>query len=234
MRANRTARPSSGGHRWCPWRPGRASVAEPPRSRWQPTLASVLIWLVATLLAPATALALAAAAAPGATAVSEGWRPQGPLTGTSAEPLPAVRVPPLLPPVAGPLVRGFEAPAGPFGPGHRGVDLAATLGAAVRAPAPGRVAFAGSVAGTVWLSVQVAPGVVVTFGPLRALVDAGGQHVATGTQVAELAPGHGSPGHPITLHLSLRVDGEYMDPFPWLTGFGRPRLAPLFEPGGPH
>ncbi|HZD69476.1 MAG TPA: M23 family metallopeptidase, partial [Actinomycetes bacterium] len=135
--------------------------------------------------------------------------------------------------VAGPPVRGFEALAGPFGPGHRGVDLAGAPGAAVLAPAAGRVLFAGSVAGTQWVSIEVAPGVVATLGPLRAPAVAG-RWVAARTRVADLAPGHGGAEHPTTLHLGLRVDGVYVDPLPWLTGFGRPRLAPLAEPGGPH
>jgi murein DD-endopeptidase MepM/ murein hydrolase activator NlpD len=195
----------------------------------------MLIWLVAALLAPPTALALAAAAgAPDAVAVSAGAWSRQPIAGPAAEPSPTPRVPPLRPPVAGPVVRGFEAPANPFGPGHRGVDLAAAPGAAVRAPAPGRVTFAGGVAGTAWASIEVAPGVVATFGPLRTLLVARGQHVTAGAQVADLAPGHGSPGHPVTLHLGVRIDGQYVDPLPWLTGFGRPRLAPLLEPGGPH
>ncbi len=52
--------------------------------------------------------------------------------------------------------------------------------------------------------------------------------------MAELAPGHSGGGHTTTLHLGLRVDGVYVDPLPWLTGFASPRLAPLREPGGPH
>ena len=48
------------------------------------------------------------------------------------------RVPDLWMPVAGPLVRGFDARAGPFGPGHRGIDIAAPVGELVRAPARGR------------------------------------------------------------------------------------------------
>jgi murein DD-endopeptidase MepM/ murein hydrolase activator NlpD len=143
-------------------------------------------------------------------------------------------VPPLWLPLAGPLVRGYEVRAGPFGPGHRGVDLAGAPGALVRAPAAGRVVFAGRVAATTWVSIRVAPGVVVTLGPLRALAVATGQRVAAGTRVADLAPGHGTADVPVALHLGLRVDGTYVDPLPWLTGFGRPRLAPLRDPGGPH
>src|SRR5689334_7739906 len=45
------------------------------------------------------------------------------------------------------VVRGFEPPDSPYGPGHRGVDLAGALGQPVLAIGPGRVAFAGSVGG---------------------------------------------------------------------------------------
>jgi murein DD-endopeptidase MepM/ murein hydrolase activator NlpD len=195
-----------------------------------PTLALVLLWLAAALVAPPAALALGAAdglpAADG-TKAADGPRAE-PGRGTHA------RVPPLRLPVQGPLVRGYEAPAGPYGAGHRGVDFAATPGAPVLAPAAGTVVFAGSVAGTVWVSLQLAPGVLVTLGPLRSPTVAKDQRVAGGTRIAGLAPGHGSAGHPTTLHLGLRLDGVYVDPLPWLTGLGRPRLAPLLEPGGPH
>ena len=50
-------------------------------------------------------------------------------------------------PVAGAVVRPFDAPRSRFGAGHLGVDLAATRGAAVRAAGAGVVSFAGSVAG---------------------------------------------------------------------------------------
>lgn len=145
------------------------------------------------------------------------------------------RVPSLRPPVDGPLVRGFEQLAGPFGPGHRGVDFGALPGAPVRAPATGRVTFAGPVAGTTWVSVEVAPAVLVTLGPLRAVEVAAGRAVAAGARLGRLERGHAtsSPGG-AGLHLGLRVDGVYVDPLPWLAGLQRPRLAPLSEPGGPH
>ena len=65
-------------------------------------------------------------------------------------------------PVAGAVVRGFDPRAGPYGPGHRGIDIAASEGAI----AWGKVVFAGPVAGTTWVSLLVAPGVRVTLGPL--------------------------------------------------------------------
>jgi len=147
----------------------------------------------------------------------------------------APRVPALRPPVDGPLVRGFEEAAGPFGPGHRGVDFGAVPGLPVRAPASGRVTFAGPVAGTTWVTIQVAPAVLVTLGPLRTLEASVGQATTTGDRLGTLASGHASPDPSVAaLHLGLRVHGTYIDPLPWLAGLARPRLAPLSEPGGPH
>lgn len=62
---------------------------------------------------------------------------------------------PWQPPVT-PIVveRPFVAPAGPYGPGHRGVDLRADPGTVVRAPASGVVRVAGRVAGKAVLSIE--------------------------------------------------------------------------------
>jgi hypothetical protein len=168
------------------------------------------------------------------------------------------RVPHLWMPVAGPLVRGFDARAGPFGPGHRGIDIAAPAGEVVRAPAAGRVVFAGPVAGTTWVSLLVAPGVLVTLGPvLDPTVTAG--RVRARSPLGLVGPGHGAPsasrappsdgsdptgpgGTPgsavgvptreATLHLSVRVDGTYVDPLAYLVDRPRARLARLLSSGG--
>jgi murein DD-endopeptidase MepM/ murein hydrolase activator NlpD len=102
------------------------------------------------------------------------------------------------------------------------VDLRAPAGTAVAAPAAGTVGFAGRVAGTAWVSLLVAPGVVVTVGPLLQPAVAAGERVAALAVVGRLAAGHGG-----AVHLSLRVDGDYMDPLPWLIDRPRARLAPL-------
>jgi murein DD-endopeptidase MepM/ murein hydrolase activator NlpD len=152
--------------------------------------------------------------------------PPAPAEAPPGEPPPAAaagrRVPALRLPVRGTVVRGFEAPAGPYGPGHRGVDLSAPVGTPVAAPAAGTVTFAGRVAGSAWVSLLVAPGVVATVGPLRDPAVAAGERVAALALVGRLAAGHGG-----AVHLSLRVDGGYVDPLPWLVDRPRPRLAPL-------
>jgi murein DD-endopeptidase MepM/ murein hydrolase activator NlpD len=169
--------------------------------------------------AAVAALALAIALAPVPPAPAKAPPAAAPV---QAAPAPDPRVPPLRLPVRGRLVRGFEAPAGPYGPGHRGVDLAAPVGTPVAAPAAGTVGFAGRVAGASWVSMLVAPGVVVTVGPLLAPAVAAGERVAALSPVGRLAAGHGGG-----VHLSLRVDGVYLDPLPWLVDRPRARLAPL-------
>jgi len=171
------------------------------------------------------------------------------------------RVPGLWMPVTGAVVRGFDARAGPYGPGHRGIDISAPVGATVRAPAAGRVEFAGPVAGTIWVSLLVAPGVRVTLGPLLDPVTAG--RVLSRAPLGRVGPGHragptdgagsnedagsaegvgsgndaGSSGGAgseswASLHLSVRVDGVYVDPLAYLVDRPRPRLASLPTPGG--
>src|SRR5262245_35804164 len=54
-----------------------------------------------------------------------------------------------------PVLRGWEPPATVYGPGHRGVDVAASAGEPVRAVAAGRVFFAGRVAGRGVVSVAL-------------------------------------------------------------------------------
>lgn len=109
------------------------------------------------------------------------------------------------------VTRPFEAPASPYGPGHRGVDLAGAPGAIVRAAGAGVVVFAGLVAGRPVVSVAHPGGLRTTYEPVDPSV-AGGEAVARGSPIGTLLPGH--PGCPAAacLHWGLRRGEAYLDP----------------------
>jgi murein DD-endopeptidase MepM/ murein hydrolase activator NlpD len=130
------------------------------------------------------------------------------------------------------VLAGFVAPAGPFAAGHRGVDLAATVGQPVLAPGGGTVAFAGSVAGKPVVSIDHPGGLRTTYEPVLTEVRAG-DRVATGTPVGRVAA---TPGHclPVTcLHWGLRTGPAlegYRDPLS-LLGRLPVRLLPVWAAG---
>ena len=133
---------------------------------------------------------------------------------------------PLTPPHR--VVRPFDAPSSPYGPGHRGVDLAAPAGAPVLASAAGVVVFAGPVAGRGVVSVDHPNGLRTTYEPIVPAVKTGARVVA-GTVLGHLRPGHaGCPG--ACLHWGVRRGEEYLDPLS-LVSTGRVRLLPWEEAG---
>lgn len=114
-------------------------------------------------------------------------------------------------PVPGRVVRPFVAPRTVYGPGHRGVDLAAAPGTTVVAPGAGRVAFAGPVAGGLHVVVDHGSGRETSLSFLSTVAVRRGETVAQG-QVVGTAGGTG-PEHALgVLHLGLRVHGVYVDP----------------------
>ncbi|MFD8422039.1 peptidoglycan DD-metalloendopeptidase family protein [Streptomyces sp. NPDC059466] len=132
-----------------------------------------------------------------------------------------------------PVLRAWQPPATPYGRGHRGVDLAATQGAPVRSVAPGRVSFAGRVAGHGAVSVELAgtgdPPLRTTFTPVRATVKKGDE-VTAGEVLGTLEP---DDSHCPTscLHWGLLRDRTYLDPLsllpPWLLHHAPSRLLPV-------
>jgi murein DD-endopeptidase MepM/ murein hydrolase activator NlpD len=130
-------------------------------------------------------------------------------------------------PVIGELVvtRPFEAPANPFGPGHRGVDLAGSPSSAVLAAGDGVVAFAGMVAGRPVVSIDHADGLRTTYEPVDPSV-AAGQAVARGSRIGVLAAGHPGCTAAACLHWGLRHGETYLDPLSLLRP-PRVRLLPL-------
>ncbi|WP_190039157.1 M23 family metallopeptidase [Streptomyces fructofermentans] len=131
------------------------------------------------------------------------------------------------------VARGWEPPATVYGRGHRGVDLAAAPGAAVRAVAPGRVSFAGRVAGRGVVSVELTgtgdPPLRTTYEPVRATAERGAR-VAAGEVVGVLEPTGSHCGGPC-LHWGLRRADAYADPLSLLParrlGLGPSRLLPV-------
>jgi murein DD-endopeptidase MepM/ murein hydrolase activator NlpD len=128
------------------------------------------------------------------------------------------------------VVARFQRPASRYAAGHRGVDLAGHVGQAVRTALPGRVTYAGRLAGR---------GVVVvshgtrrtTYEPVAAAVRVG-QRLAAGAVIGHLEL-FGSHCFPRTcLHWGL-IEGRehYLDPLT-LLGVAPVRLLPLLGGSG--
>ena len=139
---------------------------------------------------------------------------------------PAARV--FVWPLAGaPVVVGpFDPPAEPWLPGHRGVDLAGTLGQPVYAAGAGTVSFAGHVAGTGVVSITHPDGLRTTYEPVAASVRTG-DRVAIGTPIGTIDARlwHCPSGPAACLHWGLIRGGVYLDPL-MLLGLGQVRLYP--------
>ncbi|MFB9313846.1 murein hydrolase activator EnvC family protein [Nocardioides plantarum] len=184
--------------------PGGGVTAAPTRPL---RLAVVVLVVLGTLLSALLGLPVAS----GATGGPQGSDPVG---GWPLAPEPEV-------------VAGFDPPDSPYGSGHRGVDLGGSPGQPVRSALPGRVSYAGPLAGR---------GVVVvdhgttrtTYQPVRATVSVG-DTVASGAPIGTLQlPGsHCFPR--ACLHWGW-IEGAdtYLDPLR-LVGSGPVRLLPLWR-----
>jgi murein DD-endopeptidase MepM/ murein hydrolase activator NlpD len=114
-------------------------------------------------------------------------------------------------PVVGPVIRGFEEPSGPYGSGHRGIDIVAPPGTPMRAAQGGVVAFAGSVGGYLFISIDHPDGVRTTYSWVSAIAVGKGQRVNRGEVIG--LTGHGHPDEDLAhLHFGARVDTTYIDP----------------------
>lgn len=124
----------------------------------------------------------------------------------------------------GPTIHeGFDPPDMPWGSGHRGIDLAGSIGQLVSAVDDGTVTFAGVVAGR--------GVVVVSHGEIRSTYEPVTSTVTRGDLVSAGQPigllqgvqSHCQPA--VCLHLGARLGNEYIDPEP-LLGFPEIRLKP--------
>jgi murein DD-endopeptidase MepM/ murein hydrolase activator NlpD len=124
------------------------------------------------------------------------------------------------------VVRRFEPPPTPYDSGHRGVDLAGTMGQAVRAALAGTVGFAGSIGGKPVVTV-LHGGRRTTYEPVVASVEPG-QAVGTGDVLGRLTltDSHCFPA--ACLHWGLIRGEDYLDPLT-LVGSEPVRLLPLWR-----
>ncbi|TCC61840.1 M23 family metallopeptidase [Kribbella pittospori] len=122
------------------------------------------------------------------------------------------------------VVRGFELPAKPWLPGHRGVDLTGSPGQPVRAATSGTVTYAGQLAGRGVVAVSHGAR-RTTYEPVVPAVTVG-TPVTTTTVIGHLS-GAGSHCSPATcLHWGLVEGKRYLNPLTLLPD--RPvRLLPL-------
>jgi hypothetical protein len=144
------------------------------------------------------------------------------------------------PPVAGPVAQRFDLGRNPFEGGrHRGIDLRARPGAAVRAPCVGRVVVAGRIGRSGGVVTVLCGPWRVSHLPLAAIAVREGARVAAGTRLGTLARGHAHAG----LHVGVRRDGErfgYVDPLRFFgvepaapPPLGRAPRSPRRRPGPP-
>jgi murein DD-endopeptidase MepM/ murein hydrolase activator NlpD len=139
--------------------------------------------------------------------------------------MPARTQPPRgLPPVEVLVLRSFDPPSQRWLSGHRGVDLTTEPGAAVRSPAAGIVAFAGTIAGRNVLVVDHGT-LRSTFEPVTSDLSVG-DAVMPGEVVGRISTGTGHCGAGNCLHWGVILGDDYLDPLA-LLGTLRPRLLPL-------
>lgn len=113
-------------------------------------------------------------------------------------------------PISGPVVTRFDPPDETWNAGHRGVDLAGTVGDRVGAAASGTVTYAAVLAGRGVVVVDHGT-VRTTYEPVVATVSVG-QPVTRGQEIGRLQAGHPSCPGSTCLHWGLREGDAYLDP----------------------
>lgn len=107
------------------------------------------------------------------------------------------------------VVVPFRAPAHAYGPGHRGMDIAAQTAATVHAPTAGVVAFRGTVVDRPLITIDHGDGYVSTLEPVASELTPG-DVVSANDPVGTVATGgYATPG---TLYIGVRIDGRYVNP----------------------
>jgi murein DD-endopeptidase MepM/ murein hydrolase activator NlpD len=129
-------------------------------------------------------------------------------------------------PVTGRVVRPFDPPASTYGPGHRGINIAARPDTPVRAAADGVVVFAGTIAHVRWIVVMHPDRIRTTYGALSATRVHPGERVRAGQTIARAARSG-------SVYFGVRIGPEYVDPLAYLEPRDLPTVVHLvpIEPG---
>jgi hypothetical protein len=122
-------------------------------------------------------------------------------------PATAASRPWLIPPVDAAIARGFDLPRGQYGPGNRGLDYAVVAGTPVRAAGAGTVSFAGSVGGTIAVTLNHGDGLETTYTGMRELYVARGDTIDRGHWIGETVD---------RFHFGVKLHDVYVDPRGWL------------------
>jgi len=126
------------------------------------------------------------------------------------------------------VLEAFDPPARDWLAGHRGADLEAAAGDAVRAPAAGSVAFAGTVVDRPVLTIDHGNGMASSFEPVGGAPPAG-TAVAAGATVGRVGAGGHCDGR--CVHWGLRLEGVYIDPLDTVADRRPSVLLPIPEAG---
>ena len=120
-------------------------------------------------------------------------------------------------PVDDVVLRRFERPAQRWSRGHRGVDIAASVGTSVLAPADGVVTVSRMVVNRDVLTIEHPDGLRSSLEPLAGGVEEG-TVVLAGDVVGAVADGGTHCGGIDCLHWGVRRGAEYIDPLSLLPG----------------
>ena len=139
-------------------------------------------------------------------------------------------------PVSGEVITAYRNGSDPYATGqHRGIDIAAPVGAVVRAAAGGDVRFAG-IAGSsgVTIGIRTADGYDTSYLHLSALEVRAGTHVSAGDRIGAVGTTGTRSATAPHLHFGVRDAGTrhgYHDPLALLPAAPPPSFAP--EPPSP-
>ncbi len=126
------------------------------------------------------------------------------------------------PPVDAEISDPFRPPGCTWCPGNRGQEYATVAGDVARSVATGTVSFAGLVAGTRYVVVDIGHGYRVTYGGLASTALSPGDVVVVGSRIGVVRG---------RLHFGVRKGSVYLDPARFIgEPTGRIRLVPLHGP----